>query len=230
MTTVRPVMVKCAVSSCRAEVYPHNLAVVRYATVKDGERVSHTVAATWCARCDRQRCAEGRQVLRDEIEHLRELVLDDVSTERRVCGGCKQSLPLGSFKVAFNGKRGHCYYRSQCRACLQSSKRSRRSVVREQKQTPPVVLIARSPYTLARRVVEGRSGKNMRQWGQDEHEHHCVLMRELAGIPHGRVTFANRSSHLTVSTPDVEARWAGRVNATWQWAGTYGQHLRPPTG
>jgi hypothetical protein len=82
--------------------------------------------------------------------------------------------------------------------------------------TPPPKVDA--PYDIAQRLVEKASGKEITTWRQREHDAHCVLMRELTGLPHARI-FNNDSHCVNKLDSNTEQLWERKANQVCAWVG-----------
>lgn len=158
------------------------------------------------------------EALRKEIAVLREafyLTLDN--GVRRVCRQCKVERPESLFAVKKRELGKEVSRLSTCVRCQHIVPLHAR--VKGKPSVRNFVGIA--PFDSALRIVHEKTGKPIERWGRKEHNVHCVLMREFAGLPHGRAEFVHghQARESTEFLKQEQEKWDRIVTNVYGWAG-----------
>lgn len=220
MTTKRPVRVRCAVQGCQQEKYLHQMATVPVWEVRSAyDFTASRERVTWCESCERRRASKLNTELRAEIAKLRDAFYasrDD--GKRRVCRVCKEERPESTFLVK---NRDHGTEASRMTMCV----RCQYTEVQRAKRGTGVKSVRLfdgiPPYDRALQIVQDRLSKPIEHWGRQEHNVHCILMREFAGLSQGRAAFVQ--GHQARESEDFleqeRVKWDRIVTNVYGWAG-----------
>lgn len=213
MRTTRPVKVTCAVRGCQQEVYLHQMAETPAWEVRSsGDFTVKNTTSTWCRRCDRRRCRKDGEAIRVEIAALREaMCLQHPVGKDRQCRFCRETRDECVFPYRLYDDKRWAMRTHKCIMCTALNKKA------ESKHTS-VHVKEDTPYDIAMSFVQDASGKRVEQWGKQEHNAHCILMREMSKIPHARV-FNNDAHCVNAIDKNIEALWNRKTVAAYAWVG-----------
>lgn len=219
MTTKRPVRVRCAVQGCQQEKYLHQMAQTPVWEIRSHSDFTCTqVYATWCYSCERKRMAKANETLRKEVAVLREAFYEKLAgAETRVCRQCKVERPETLFLARLRQSGKEVSRLSTCVRCQHTV--SNHARVRGKQATRNFTGIA--PFDMALGVVEKKIGRKIEHWGRQEHNVHCILMREFAGLSQSRAAYIQ--GHQARESADFleqeRVKWDRIVTNVYGWAG-----------
>lgn len=162
--------------------------------------------------------AKANETLRKEVAVLREAFYEKLAgAETRVCRQCKVERPESMFLARLRQSGKEVSRLSTCVRCQHVTPAHAR--VRGKPSSRNFVGIA--PFDSALRVVQERTKKPIERWGRQEHNVHCILMREFAGLSQSRAAYIQ--GHQARESADFleqeRVKWDRIVTSVYGWAG-----------
>lgn len=208
---------------CEKPTHPGNMNTRFHYVVRDGVLVEKTIAqTTWCRSCHRlakfghdESLVTRRRALRDEGL----LLAWDGASVKQCRGECARVLPDVLFQWKIFPKERHRALRSaRCLDCANADcviwhkRRAAKVVVPRPKKSA-------TPFEAARALIEERTGVPLERWTRYQHEVHCLLMRDMAGVAQYKNDLAPNISpeQNTLRERAIAALWQKRAQQACEW-------------
>ena len=185
---------------CGKARYPDKMAKLRI-WVPDAKEKNYIATMPWCWGCDNVgKNAKPEIVAGRKQAYVAFLMQDWDGETMRECTECKASFPdvLFPYTNGYSGQR--IVRRKRCMEC-----RANKAFDAVAKRH---VIIPDNAFDVATQWVEQQTGRKFSAWTRRDHNAHCLLMRELVGLPHHTQRIG---THVSPPTPQQEAIWRQRV-------------------
>lgn len=162
--------------------------------------------------------AKANEPLRKEVAVLREAFYEKLAgSEKRVCRQCKVERPETLFLARLRQSGKEVSRLSTCVRCQHATP----AYARVKGKPSSRNFIGIAPFDMALGVVEKKTGRKIEHWGRQEHNVHCILMREFAGLSQSRAEYIQ--GHQARESADFleqeRVKWDRIVTNVYGWAG-----------